>query len=117
MTYGDLSIINKLSEIYQIHYGYLQLFPKRDQHALGTKCEMYITAILELLLAAGYAARGQKLQLLEQASTKLDALKFFIRVARQINILDEKKYITLQTDLQDIGKMLGGWLRSLKENS
>ena len=54
---------------------------------------------------------------MKQASVKLDALKFFLRLARQLDILDQKKYIALQTELQDIGKMLGGWLRSLKENS
>ena len=117
MSNLDLPIIAKLSHVYQIYYSYSQLFPKRDQHALGAKCEMYISLILELLLGASYAGYGEKILLMKQASVKLDALKFFLRLARQLDILDQKKYIALQTELQDIGKMLGGWLRSLKENS
>lgn len=117
MSNLELSIIHKLSELYKTYYRCLQLFPKRDQHALGAKCEWYIISVLELLLAAGYAARQQKIQLMEQASMKLDTLKFFVRIARDLNILDEKKYLGLQASLQEIGRMLGGWLRSAKENS
>lgn len=48
------------------------------------------------------------------ANNKFETLKIFIRLLRELNILDQKKYIVLQTHIQEIGKMFGGWLRSLK---
>jgi len=51
--------------------------------------------------------------LISQASVKFDALKIFTRLTWELKILDDKKYAELQTHLQEIGKMIGGWLRSL----
>ena len=51
--------------------------------------------------------------LIQQASVKFNALKIFIRLAKDLKCLDNKKYITLEAQLQEIGKMLGGWQKSL----
>ncbi len=113
MTNNEIPIIVKLSELYKSYYQYLELFPKKDKHSIGIKCEGYIIATLELLLEAGNVPKEQKLALLKKANVKFDALKFFLRTARELKILDNKKYLVLQTHIQEIGRMLGGWLRSL----
>ena len=110
---NEIPIIVKLSEFYKIYYGYLELFPKKDKYALGLKCEAYIISTLELLLEAGNVPKEHKLELLKRASVKFDALKFFLRTAKELKILDNKKYLVLQTHIQEIGRMLGGWQRSL----
>jgi len=112
---GEMTIIVKMRELYKQYYGYATLFPKKDKYAIGAKMEHYILETLELLLAAGNAAKSDKLALIRQASVKFDALKFFIRIARELDILDLKKYLILQKQLQEIGLMLGGWLRSLND--
>ena len=37
----------------------------------------------------------------------------FYPFSRELKLLDSKKYLTLQTNIQEIGRMLGGWQRSL----
>lgn len=100
-------------ELYKTFYGYTVLFPKKDKYTLGAKCEMYIIATLELLLEASCTSRDKKLILIKKANTKFDALKLFIRLLKDLNILDNKKYLELQKQIQEIGRMLGGWQRSL----
>ncbi|MEK7496856.1 MAG: diversity-generating retroelement protein Avd [Patescibacteria group bacterium] len=109
----EIPIISKLYELYKTFYQYIELFPKKDKYALGSACERYLTTTLELLLAAGSVPKNDKLNYLQQANVKFDALKFFIRLARELKLLDSKKYLTLQTNIQEIGRMLGGWQRSL----
>ena len=113
MTNNDIPIISKLSELYRTYYAYAALFPKKDKYALGIKCEGYITTTVELMLEAGSVPKEHKLVLLKQANVKFDALKFFLRTAKELRILDNKKYLALQTQIQEIGRMLGGWQRSL----
>jgi len=55
----------------------------------------------------------EKLGLLIDASAKFEVLKMLFRVARDLKMLDNKKYLSLETRIQEIGKMLGGWMRSL----
>jgi 23S rRNA-intervening sequence protein len=110
----EIPIIRKLYELYKLFYGYLELFPKKDKHALGAKCEGYIIDTLELLLAAGSVAKQDKKQYILKANVKFDALKVFLRIAKELRLLDGKKYIELQKHIQEIGRMLGGWQRSLE---
>lgn len=80
---------------------------------MGAKCEMYIIATLELLLEASCSHKNEKLNLIKKANIKFDALKLFIRLLKDLDIIDSKKYFELQKRIQEIGKMLGGWQRSL----
>jgi len=41
-------------------------------------------------------------------------LKILIRLAEDIKALPTKKYLYLEELLQEIGKMLGGWIRSIR---
>lgn len=113
-TAGEMPIIIKMRELYKIFYKYSILFPKNAKYTIGGKCENYILETLELLLAAGNAPKNEKLTLIRNSSVKFDALKFFIRIAREVNALDLQKYITLQKHLQEIGAMIGGWRKSLE---
>ena len=41
-------------------------------------------------------------------------LKFILQIAWEIEILDVKRYIALSNNLNEIGKMLGGWQKQTK---
>lgn len=110
----DTPIILKTYELYKTFYGYLELFPKKDKYALGGKCDEYILAIMELLIAASIGVRTDKARLIQQASLKLDILKVFIRLVKDLNLLEDKKYIILQQQIQEIGRMIGGWQKSVQ---
>ncbi len=110
---NELPIIRKLTDLYKLFYRYRELFPKKDKYTLGNTCEQYIISTLEYLLAAGNASKIEKKPLIQQANLKFDALKFFIRISHELKLLDDKKYLALQTIIQEIGRMLGGWQKSL----
>ncbi|KKQ10018.1 MAG: hypothetical protein US19_C0009G0020 [Candidatus Daviesbacteria bacterium GW2011_GWB1_36_5] len=70
--------------------------------------------MFELLFSVSIS--NQKLLLLQKISTKLDLLKILLRLSKDSQSLTDKKYLELQAYLQEIGKMLGGWIRSTKQN-
>ncbi len=114
ITNNEVPIIRAVYDLYKLYYNYLQLFPKKDKYTLGAKCELYIIDTLELLLAASTVTKQDKKPYLLKANVKFDALKVFLRLAKEIKVLDNKKYLELQNHIQEIGKMLGGWQRSLQ---
>jgi len=71
--------------------------------------------IAEITFSASFISGNNKLVLLENVSTKLDSVKFLLRLAWEIKALDNKKYIALSRIVNDIGKMLGGWLKQLHQ--
>lgn len=89
-------------------------FPKDSRYTLGAKIDNLLLETTELIISGSYSDKLEKLILLKRASFKLDLLKFFLQVAWEIKILDDKKYISISEKLDEAGKMLGGWIRSLK---
>lgn len=60
--------------------------------------------------------RERKLPSIEQAIVSVDLLKILLRLAKDVGALDTKKYMQLQELLQEIGRMLGGWKKTLPRN-
>lgn len=81
---------------------------------MGEKIQKTTLDLLELLIAASYLTGNKKVSALNQAAVKLDLLKILVRLSEEIKAIPSKQYISLQSNLQEIGKMLGGWIRSIK---
>ncbi|OGY98029.1 MAG: hypothetical protein A2855_00150 [Candidatus Liptonbacteria bacterium RIFCSPHIGHO2_01_FULL_57_28] len=65
------------------------------------------------MLLAGYSAKTEKASAVAKASTKLDALKFFLQIMNQCKELTDPKYVEISKPLERIGKMLGGWQKQI----
>jgi hypothetical protein len=109
----EISIIKNVYNFYRELHLAVREFPKSERHALGEKFEVTALELLECLLDAGALPKSEKSQRLFRASTKLNILRVFIRLGKDIRAFDEKKYLGFQADLDEIGRMLGGWRRSV----
>lgn len=58
-----------------------------------------------------------KLKLLQRISTRLDILKILVRLSKDCKSITNKKYFQAELTLSEIGKMLGGWIKSANHNS
>lgn len=110
----EIPLLRKTYELYVTFYTYSNLFPKKDKYTLAIKCENCILSIIELLLTASNLPKSEKLPCINQAIIKLDILKILLRLCKDVDALELKKYINIQKQIQEIGRMLGGWQRSLK---
>jgi len=113
----SIPIFKKIYDFYKEFYGYLKTFPRSDRYSLGQKCEHYILEILESIILASQLSKNEKLPILEKASLKLNVLRILIRLAKEIKALDNKKYLASQRRLDEIGRMLGGWIKSTRSPS
>jgi hypothetical protein len=108
----DIPILKKTYELYKLFHEYRRTVSKADKFTIYERSENLIVDIVELFLEAGYSKSGNKAPLLEKASVKLNALRFFIRLMKETRVIDLKKYVALQAHIDEIGRMLGGWIRS-----
>ena len=103
--------------IYKLWNGFQNHIPKKSRYTLGAKIDTRFLDTIELLFIARYLKREQKLPILQKAGTKLDLLKFFLQIAWELKTLDNKKYIALSEPLNEIGRMLGGWIRGIQNKT
>lgn len=89
-------------------------FEKDSRYTLGAKIDNLFLEVIENIVKAGYSDKLEKQIFLKRGSVKLDLLKFFLQISWEIKSLDNKKYIKISEKLDEVGKMLGGWIKSLK---
>lgn len=112
MNDTDIPILKKAYDLYRTFHTYRRVVPKAERFTLYDRCENAILDMIEALLEAGYSRSAQKSPVLERASVKLNIVRFFIRLLKETRCIDVKKYTVLQEIIDEIGRMLGGWIRS-----
>ncbi len=105
--------MHKVFEFYKLFHEYLKLFPKQERFSLGQKIEITILEILEFSLASLYLPKYRKIEILRKTSDKNDLLKYLIRLAYETKSINLKKYLISQEKILEIGKMIGGWIKSI----
>jgi len=112
-----LPIIGRFILVYKLWHEILDHISKKSRYTLGAKIDSLFIETLELLFIASYLSKEEKLPYLKKSAVKLDLLKFFLQISWEIKALDTKKYIALSEPLNEIGKMLGGWIRNVEKET
>lgn len=108
----DIPIFKKSYDLYKLFYTFRTTVPKQDKYTIWQRSETLIIEILEGILSASYKQKFEKTPVLEKTSLKLNILRVLIRLMKDIKSLDNKKYSLLEDAVDEIGRMLGGWLKS-----
>lgn len=110
----DIPIFSKLYDFYKNLSAHIPTFPKTKRYTLGQKLDQITLDVIELTITAGYLPREQKLPALQKISIKLDLLKILLRLSSETKCLDNNKYQQLISQILEIGKMLGGWIKTVR---
>lgn len=70
--------------------------------------------VMELIISAALENKSSKTSILSSARIKIEVLKRMIRATLELKIIPDKKYLKLESDLQEISKMINGWIKYLK---
>lgn len=110
-------IFHKLYELYTLFHSYQGLIPKSQRYSLWLRCENTLLTLLEIVIEIGHKRDEEKLKALFVISDKLDILKVLCRLAKDTRTIDSKQYLGIQVIVQEVGKMLGGWIKSVSPKS
>ena len=113
MNDTDIPILKKTYDLYKIFDEYRKVIPQRHRFTLYSRCEDILLDVMQIFYEAGYMKGTARLELLNKASVKLNMVRVFVRLLKDTRCIDEKKYLVLQTNIDEIGRMLGGWIRSI----
>ncbi|HUT96093.1 MAG TPA: four helix bundle protein [Candidatus Paceibacterota bacterium] len=111
-------VLVKTKEAYQSWHKNLVNINRLDRYTIGAKIDDTFLLLLELIFRACFAYdKFEKLSLTSQAIGKNDLLKFLLQISWEQKILSYTIYGSLILFLDEIGKMLGGWKKSLQEKT
>ena len=111
----DIPIFKKIYELYKNFYQTRGNVSKQDRYTIFLKCENTILEIIEGVLEASQLSKDNKLPILEKTSLKLNLLRVLIRLMKDVKSITLKNYASMEEQIDEIGRMLGGWIKSTKE--
>lgn len=88
--------------------------PKGARYTLGTRIENKYLYLLELLYLAYFSGREKKGEKILQCLVILDTLKFLTQISWEAKTISHKQYEQIAGNLDEVGKMLGGWKKNLE---
>jgi len=107
--FQNLKIFEKTYELILWIYPAVNRFPKTQRFVLGQQVENTVLNLLKLIIQAN--AERNKLPYLKQLSIELDKLRILVRLSKDLRFLSIKQYEFAVNKINEIGKMLGGWIK------
>ena len=111
MVYMELPIFEETYRFVLWIYPAVNKFPKSQRFVLGQQIENLALDILKGVIRAN--GERDKLPYLKDVSVRLDLLRILIRLAKDLRLLSIKQYEFASAQINEIGKMLGGWIKSV----
>ena len=105
-------------KLYLAWYRRCQTIPKKDRFAIGQKTENLLLEIMTFVVAAYHTKDTiRKREILSQINLKLESVKILLRLAKDVKAIELQPYIEYENRLQEMGKMIGGWMRQTQSSS
>ena len=109
---NELVIITKTYDLILWSCNHTSRFPRQHRFVLGERLERTLYELLATLIQAKYSR--ERIPLLNEANLKLEILRFQIRLAKDLHCLQVKSYGFASKQIDEIGKLVGGWLKTKK---
>ena len=107
-----LPIINRTYGVYKNLVDVNHKLNKRWAYSLGVSTEKTVLEMLENLIMAKNAPKPLKGSYLIKASAQLEVTTMKVRLLLEFDLVNETRIFQLQSKLSEVGRMLGGWLKS-----
>lgn len=79
---------------------------------MGDRLENACFDILELLLEACYSR--EKLSFLHRANVKLEQARHYVRLCKDLKLMNLHRYEVVSKMMNEVGAQLGGWVKQQK---
>ena len=111
----DEFILQKAVEDFMYESSRIMLkFPKHEKFVLAAKIRTLTYDLLELIIRAN--KRYHKKTTIQDADITLGCIKSFLVVAYELRYVSPKDYNLMVEQLSTVGKLLGGWMKWVKDN-
>ena len=94
-------------------YSQVSDLAKNEENTLRKSSEITVLEVLELIVIATRQGKNDKFQTLKQVMRKLDTLKVFTDMAKEVKQISDNKYKEINEALENVSKMIGGWIKAV----
>lgn len=104
----DLKIFQKTYDFLLWIKPTVQKFAKVHKYSLGVQLENEVLELLKKIIKANFK-RDNKKEFIEECFVSYEIVKVLIRLSKEYKLLNIKQYEFASKELDEIGRLLGGW--------
>lgn len=112
-TLSHASILIRIKEGYLLWMNISPHIAKGSRYTIGSRIENKFLDLLELSYTAYFTEKIRKAEKISECILIADILKFLVSVAWEGKLISNKQCEDIAIKLEEIGRMLGGWKKSL----
>lgn len=113
---NNLVIIPKIEKYIEYMLIILLKLPRTEKFSIGTEIKTSMYSILKNVLLASKVEKSKRLQIYNVIDAEIYYQRICIRIMYNNKWIDDKKYKYTNELLSEIGKILGGLIKSLGVN-
>ncbi len=106
----QLIIFQKLYDLYLYTHKTVAKFPKNQRFLLSNYLLQTNMEMIKLTIIAN--SKPDRLKEQNQVSVNLDLFRIYVRIAKDVNFLQIKKYQYVMENINEIGRLLTAWQKS-----
>jgi len=112
-NYNDLVIFQKTYDLILWTYPVVNGFPKSQKFVLGQRIENLLISVVRSIILINKERGQERIIGMKQISSALDELMVLFRLSKDLRFIGIKKYGIAIEKVNEIGKLLRGWQKSL----
>lgn len=109
-----LPIINRTYDLYKQVVDISENLNKRWRFSLGRSVEDTVLSLLSELIMAKNAPKPMKAGYLIKACAHQETCMLKLRLCLELTLVNETKIFQTQATVEEVGRQIGGWLKSLQ---
>lgn len=109
----EMKIQQRVFEMMEYGYICLQQYPKSEKFALVVDIKRCMDRILGGVVEG--SKKYYKKTTLQELDVEVAKLKVYIRLSYKLGFLPVKKYEIWSEKVAEVGKMVGGWIKSVQK--
>ena len=109
----ELKILQKTFDMINYAYPALAQYPKGEKFALVADIKRCMDVMLERIIEAN--KKYYKKTTLQELDVEVEKLKAYVRLSYNLGFLPPKKYEQWSGLVVEIGRIVGGWIKSVSK--
>ena len=109
---NNLLIYKKYTDLYFYAYNLLEKYPKAEKFALVTDIKKSMNNVVRNMFYAQKVDNNRKWPYLNSIDAELLFQRFATRLSYNKKYISPNNYKTWSAKIAEIGRMLGGWMRT-----
>lgn len=95
---------------------FLEGFPRSQKFTLADRIQNHLSDLMESLISAYYLPVREKHPVLQHSNLRLEMLRYYFRLGYERGYYNSTRYKDFAQRIDEIGRMIGGWLKSLPKD-